>query len=220
MLYRALCIVLLLSVAGIAAPPTSRPAKAEKSALKARIDDINFADMTAQQAVEAIAAKSSVPVSVNWKLLEASGIAATTKVRGHLMDVTVKEALQHVLSELDTAAPLEVDIANDKVTISTAADTKLTETRVYNVGPQLERIASELSAQLSKNTSPNELRQAALDRLASMITQHIAPNSWRDAGGTVGAISFSGTRMTVTNRRSALHDLEQYLKDLDKPRGR
>lgn len=214
----AVAVVLFL-VAGVLAAPATKPAKpAQGDGLKNRIDDIDLAGLTVREAVDAIAAKSGQPVTVDWKAMEAAGIAATTKIRGRLMDVTVRQALQYVLSELETNIPLEIELDKTHYNITTQTETKAVATRVYNIGPQLERIGAEQATRLPRNTAPNEIRQAAVDQLVRMIQVHVQPHTWRDAGGTAGTISITGTRMTITNTRGALREAEAYLKELDKPR--
>jgi hypothetical protein len=213
----AIVLVLLLAVATSAAPAT-RPAKPAPGGdvLKQRIDDIDFAGLTARQAIDAIAAKAGTTVAVNFKGLD--GPAGNVKLRGRLMDVTVRQAIQHVLLELDAADDVHVTVGRSELTIRGSGDANRIETRVYNIAAQLERIAAEQATQLPRNTPANEVRLAAVEQLHKMITQHVAPASWRDAGGTDGSLSLSGTRLTVTNRTSALRELEAYLKELDKPR--
>ena len=219
-------MVILLSVGALAAPPTTKPTakpakpSAPEEAIERRIDDINFADMTLQQAIGAIAAKAGTTITVDWASLKGTDAEPTTKVRGRLMDVSVRAALQHLFTDVGATAPLTVRIDKDTVQITTIAAGLVSETRVYNVGPQLERIAAEMAATTPKGPPAGDLREAAADNLIHMISQHIAPESWRDAGGTAGSISITGARLSITNGRAALRDVEQYLKDLDKPRSK
>ena len=218
--------VILLSVSAFAAPPTTKPVTkpakplAQGDVFRLRIDDINFADMTAQQGIDAVAAKIGSPITVDWVYLKDHGVSPDSKLRGRLADVSVRGALQHILVEMDAPTSLDVRIGSDGLRIGALAESQTVETRVYNVGPQLERIAAELTPTLPKGVKPNDIRDAAINQLIKLITQHVAPESWRDAGGTVGMLSLTGTRLSITNSRAALRDIDQYFKELDKPRGK
>jgi hypothetical protein len=199
----------------VVAAPATKPARPGDSAK--RIADIDFAGMTPKQAIDAIAAKGGVEIAVDWESIEAAGASPTAKLRGRLMDVSPRQAIQYVLAEID-ADGASFDEHDKQVFVSVKDHLKKTETRVYSVGPQLERIAVEQAGLMPKGTPANEVREAAINQLIKMIFQHIDPASWRDAGGTLGTISITGARMTVTNTRPTLKAVEAYLKELDKPR--
>jgi hypothetical protein len=212
-------VVLLLATVSLAAPAT-KPAKptGTGAAAKARIAEIDFSDMNAKQAIEAIAAKSGLQIEVDWETVKATGASTTTKLRGRLTDVSARQAIKYVMTEIDADGATYDEYADGQVFVFIKAELKKTETRVYSVGPQLDRIAAEQAAKLPRGTPATEVREAALDDFVRLIVQHVAPDSWRDAGGTLGSISITGARMTVTNTRPALKEIEAYLKELDKPR--
>lgn len=216
--------LLLAAMAGplVAAPPTTKPAKREAIAAKSsdgRIDDIDFKGLNTRQAMEAIQEKSGVTVTVDWQALEKEKIAPQIH-RGRLMDVTARQAVLFILGDLPPDAPIATRFSETAIIISSkqaAPDT--VEPRVYNVARLLDHMAREISRG-QRNIDADALREQTTDHLVKTILNNIAPDTWRDNGGTTGTLSLTGTRLTISQTRTVHSQIDALLKDLEKPKPR
>jgi hypothetical protein len=67
----------------------------------------------------------------------------------------------------------------------------------------------------SATTRPDSEGQAsALDELAQVVMENVSPDSWRDAGGTVGSLSKFGNTLVVKQTSSNQREVEKLLEEL------
>src|SRR5205823_2546537 len=118
---------------------------------------------------------------VNWRAMEAAGIDSNAPITLSLSRVTVEQALDHILNDAGGGTVrLDHTIMKGAVVVSTEEDLSKDVTTVFYdindllVGGDGKPIAGELA-------------EKKIDELRKVIQDTIAPDTWRDAGGTVGS---------------------------------
>ncbi|HZZ43499.1 MAG TPA: hypothetical protein VFE58_11225 [Tepidisphaeraceae bacterium] len=166
--------------------------------------------------------------------------AVTTRLRDVRFSKALESILRDVGGGTVT---LSYTVDNGVITISTAEDlSKNTTTRVYDIrdlivdvpdffGPQFDIQSASQSGQgggggqspfqqqnqqqtqVDQTTGKNPVREARITEITSLIEETVAPDSWRDAGGTVGSLrELSGqliVNQTPENQRVLQGLLEQ-----------
>ena len=165
--------------------------KAEREMLGAEFAGLDLEKVPLKDAVDALRHATGRDIFVNWRALEAAGVSRETKVSIVLAKTTVGQAIQLLLDVAAGARDKLGAVVDDGViTISTADDlAKNTMTRVYNVRDLVA------APDLPGGEDRREQRVAALTRL---ITSTVASKTWRETGGTVGAIRDLQDHLIVT----------------------
>jgi hypothetical protein len=192
----------------IALGQTTKPSQVEEK-LNTRIDDLNLAGLTIREACVRIADKTRLNILPDWPNLENMSLDLNRKLRGRLSDVTAREALQLALTDAGLDAPAQWEIDGNILRITRPP---IVITRVYPVG----RIVDMANQRRPPSTQPaDEQYFAGADELIKTLTTTIDPDSWRDAGGTVGAASALGRQLIITQSIAAHEKIEKLLRTLD-----
>ncbi|HWE94098.1 MAG TPA: VIT domain-containing protein [Tepidisphaeraceae bacterium] len=186
---------------------TVRPERGESTedrAVQARLDrqlpEVQFDGVGLGDAVDFLRDVSGANLFVNWKVLAAAGIERNTPVSARLRNVKFGKALATVLDAVPGRGRVTYAIQGNVIVISTAADLSRGSlvTRVYAL-----RAAPEAGV----------TRQDLVERITAAIRQNVAPDSWRDAGGTLGTIRELQGQLIVTqtpeNQRAVMGVLER-----------
>jgi hypothetical protein len=100
------------------------------------------------------------------------------------------------------------------ITVTTAADLKTTVTKVFDVRDLVRAMRSESQQHHEEPITWFEIE----DKLIVIITEHIDPESWRDAGGSVGTVRAAAAgRFVVTQTRDNMRQVERLLAELSAP---
>lgn len=193
-----LSIVLLVDRSQAANPPTSQPAGQK---LEQRITEITFDGLTFPQVVAAIERQTHLNLA-EIKEIESPGLDKTKKLHGKVSNITVNEALQLAAIEAGAASPvaLTADAKSSK-----PVDPNAVETRVFKTGRLIGKM-------LKRDQNRMELN----DTVVKSIQEAVAPDTWRDAGGTIGTIRFVGDDLIVTQTNANIAKIEQLLNKLEK----
>lgn len=150
-------------------------------------------------ALSALSQATKVEISIDWKALAEAGVDQPVPITCNLRNCSARAALQAILSASGGSSVKLIYLLEDgKVKVTTADYAALT--RTYDVTAVLPRYPT--------------LREAQ-DVLGKIVTDTVAPDTWKDAGGTVGSLSFTGVRMTVTQLPVNLAGVESLLEELD-----
>lgn len=135
---------------------------------------------------EDLAAQTHANLYINWTALQTAGIDKNTPVTLHLAGVSATRALRAILDQAGGATTnLNYTIDEGVLTISTREDlssAKYQAVRVYNVrdfAPADTRFPPHVAL---------ALQQDAFNSLMDAIKSTVAPDSWRDNGGSIGSI--------------------------------
>jgi hypothetical protein len=186
---------------------------AARKALNFRFGELNIHSATFEQVIANLAERAHANIDVQWETMQTAGVSRTTKVRLHLWDVTLAQALTTVLSETqaNTTRP-KYHVEGGVIVVSAGTDVPAEcVTVIYNVRDILE----------IEEAASGGLPQEATEMLAKLIVETVDPDSWRDAGGSIGAIrEFSGLLIithTVEGHEQILRLIEQ-LRTADRSR--
>jgi hypothetical protein len=151
--------------------------------------------------VDVLRDKTRQNIFVNWKVLRDDRIGRDAAVLQQVGGLPVGEAIEKVLAEAGGGrVPLGFTRDEGVITISTKEDLSgNTRTRVY-----------DLRDCLPPPGDPN--RQAASAALWTEIRRRVAPGTWRDDGGRVGAVRELSGQFIMTQTPQAQHDLLRLLE--------
>jgi hypothetical protein len=175
------------------APPADSAATQRKLAEKA--PEINFSTMPFSDTVDYLRDVTDLNFFVNWRALEAAGVDRNAPVTVRLKNVPFEQALRYILRDAGgESVKLDIAVVDGVVNISTAdelaADSKV---RVYNVA----RLLKQMPSTLPSNAAEEVTRNQKAEQLIKIITDTVAPDSWREAGGTVGSIREINGRLVI-----------------------
>ncbi|HEY2589474.1 MAG TPA: hypothetical protein VGI81_27255 [Tepidisphaeraceae bacterium] len=145
-----------LSTVFIAAAPARADGTVSRQ-LSSRLPELNFQGVTFGDALDFIRDVSGANITVNWKALEGAGITKDAQVNMHLTSISLRKALQMLLTEASGGDTITyvVDQGVIEITTRDLADHMMI-TRVYPVEDLLMEIpdfndAPEFSLDASQN---------------------------------------------------------------------
>jgi hypothetical protein len=196
----------------VAAPNVA--ASEERHVATRTMRELDLSNATLEQAFKRLADVSDVDVVVHWPALEAAGVARSTPVRVHLWEVSLAAALDVVLDLIPAHPAILVWGEEDRViTISTKEGLAgLAEPRVYDVRDLIDRIRKEVAPDPPADDS--RTWQEVVDEIVRLIAEIVEPDSWRDAGGSVGSLREMGGRLIITQTPHAMERIEWLLDRL------
>ena len=228
-------LLLLLAVGGIGvivgrsiAPPARPLLRAEAAAaagLDRIIDDVDFRQTPFKDALESLRSKSGTNIVVRWHTLEQAGVDSTASTTLRVIKLPLGRVLSLLCDDVSAQAGVALDWSVDGETvIVTTADEhgRYTQVRMYDVRDLIEahyayRVktgwkpappaggASLLGAVSSANVVAGDPRAEAVETLTHLIFENVAPDAWRDAGGTIGTIREMDGRLIIT-ATPAMHE--------------
>jgi general secretion pathway protein D len=177
--------------------------------------------------------------------LEAAGIDRNTPVTTRLRDIRFSKALETILRDVGGGTvQLTYTVDDGVVMISTAEDlSRNTVTRVYDIrdlivetpdfyGPQfsLENASQgsgssgggqslfQSQQQQQQQETTFKTRDDRVAEITSLMQETVSPDSWRDAGGTVGSLRELNGQLIVTQTPENQRQIEGLLEQLRETR--
>lgn len=193
--------------------------------LERRLPEVRFDNVAFSEVIDFFRDVTGTNIFVNWRALETSGIDRTTPVTARLRDVKFAKALQTVIDDVGGGiVPLSYSIDDGVITVSTQEDlARNTIVQVYDIRdliisiPDFEAPEVSFSVDLSASGgrgggggglsfnlsgSPEEeeppTREELVEQITTLVQDTVAPETWRTAGGTIGAISELYGNLIVT----------------------
>ncbi len=161
---------------------------------------------------EILAVQTHANILINWTALQTAGIDKNTPVTFTLTDVSCRRALRALLEQAGgTTASLSYTIDDGVVTISTREDlysSKYQTVRVYNVRDFLT-VDPQYPLQIAAAIS-----QEHVNNLIDTLKSIVAPDTWRDNGGSVGSIRELDGLLIVNQINDNQIAVEQLLAEL------
>lgn len=187
------------------------------------VAEMKFDKVPLSDALDFLRDSTNANLHVNWRSLEAAGVARDTPVSIQLRNVPLRKALNYVLA--GTQATWFIDSGIIEVTTQEIAD-KHTYTRVYPVddivmvvpdffGPQFSLQQASQSGQGGGGQSPfQQTNNTTLDPqqakaqkqqrgqdLVDLVTQSIRPDVWKVNGGTATIAYYNGSLVVTAPRQ-------------------
>ncbi|HEX8913223.1 MAG TPA: hypothetical protein VF796_12760, partial [Humisphaera sp.] len=216
------------------APPAARPAAVEvdlapagvpsvspalQAKLAGQLKDVQFEKVPLAEAIESLRKQGDVNVYVNFKALEAAGIARDFPVFGvSVRNVTFAEALNLVLDAASApTAKLGFCVRGNVIYVSTGEDLSAVDvsTRIYDIAdlilterarwralnpPPTAPATQPAGGVISGPNQPDPHEPTAAEfaeGITALLMQSVAPDTWRDNGGMVGAMRELNGRLIV-----------------------
>jgi hypothetical protein len=202
-------VAILLLTANAAFAQATRPMSVEEKLLM-RVS-VDMDGLTLAQVFEKIGEQTRLSIIANLRVIEASGFAVTTyRLRGQVKDVTARGAIELAIREVGFERPPGLVIDGEVLRLSWEIPTL---TRSYPIG----RVIRAQNKLRGPTTLPAERQfDEAADDLVKTVQKAIDPDSWRDAGGTLGAASIFREQLIVTQTRDNHKRIEALLRQLEK----
>ncbi|HPF40858.1 MAG TPA: VIT domain-containing protein [Phycisphaerae bacterium] len=186
-----------------------------RGVLKTRADNVRFDEATLEDVVDELRTQTGLNIVPDWSALEAVAIEKDAVVSLDLSNVTYGKALDLILDEVSGGeVDLGVEVDEGIVRISTKDDIEnRTLVHVYNVQDLIGSVpgTSRVEDATTEDETPFDgTMQSLIDRIESQI----APNSWRDAGGTLGSVDTLNSQLVVTQTRANHQKMQRLLDDL------
>ncbi|HET6250387.1 MAG TPA: hypothetical protein VFE47_22055 [Tepidisphaeraceae bacterium] len=140
---------------------TSAPANATRTQLNQTLPEVQFNGVALNDAIDFLRDVSGANIAVNWKALEEAGVTKDTPINVRLRAVSMKKALQMVLTEAGGGDKLGYDVDGNVISITTKelVDSKM-YTRVYSILDLITEIPDFTDApDISLNTTSNNQQQ-------------------------------------------------------------
>ena len=192
-----------------------------QAALDRRLGVVTFDDVPLDDALKTLRGQAGdINLLVDWRAFEAAGIDRTAPVSARLRDVPFSKALQVVLDHAGGDTVKLGFAADGNVLNVTTAEVlaRNTVTRVYDVRDLLIEIPSVTDAPVlgrpepvpapAANRFPKEsdedrakaakAREERVEQIVTLVKETVDPQSWRDNGGTVGAVRELQGQLIVT----------------------
>ena len=164
--------------------PTTRP-----TVLDATLADVRFPSIPLERALEQLGQLTHANIVVEWRQLEAVGIARSAPVRVQLWDVKLGQALKIVLA--DVSDDLGFQAQDGIVTVSTCERLATNDVmRIYDIRPLIQALV-----RLAPDQPPsrNEAAQAIVDLIEAIVE----PETWKDNGGNESIREFLGMLVVI-----------------------
>ncbi len=202
--------ILTIHTPARADPPATQPVSIQ-GRLNDRIDDLTLEGKTIQQVLVAIQEKTRINIVGDWPDLEHAGLDRKKTLHGRLLGVTVSEALQVALAEAGLEQMPGIVIDGHVVTLK--GDREV-ENRAYRLDNLLARMKKEFATTRPANFDDLALQREVVDSLITTIEESIDPDTWRDAGGTIGSLRMLGNTLIITQDPAAFPKIEKLLHRL------
>ena len=179
--------------------PADGTRKQKNRAVQAQLDralpEVTFDGVALSDVLDFLRDITNANLFVNWRALEGAGIDRNATVSARMKNVKFGKALQIILDGVGgKKGKLGFEVDEGVITISTTEDLGLNyHTRAYDVRDLLQ--AKPAGAGGGGGGGAGADRAATL---AKLITGSVAPQSWRDKGGSVGMLRELPGRLVIT----------------------
>ena len=191
------------------------------------LPELKFQGVALVDAIDLLRDVSGANIHVDWKALEAAGVARDTPVNLRLKDVTLKHVLELMLNDAggSTALAYVVDEGVIEITTRAAADRNMI-TRVFPIEDLLTEVPDftdapnfDLNAVATGGSSGNNQSGAAnnifgsgaangtgqksmsraerAEQIVALVRETVAPDVWKENGGAASIRYFDG-KLVVT----------------------
>ncbi len=188
--------------------------------LQERIPKLDFEGTELSSVVTFLREMSGVNMNVNWDAMAKAGVGRNARVSVHLADVTLRQALRTILSNITTAhGPLSFVVDDGVIDVSTREElSQKTIIRIYDVNDLITRypMFSGPILDLSNSLSVGEYvptKEEIVQKIISTIKGAVEPDSWKPEG-TVGIINDFNGSLTVLQTADAQAKVADVLEQL------
>jgi len=206
------------------------PSSDDDLLLERRVGDLKLDNVTLEDAIAALSERTKVNVVADWTIVESFGVSRQAHVRAHFLNFTLGQALKILINSLPPAAQTNSVAwyaADNIVTLTSSEEvSRHLPTRFYNVRPLVNEIIQSIFAPAFQEDQTHLFssgpaaakdrmvtRQEIVDQIVKLLTDTVASDSWRDAGGSIGSLREVGGVLVITqtpeNHRATRDLLDQ-----------
>jgi hypothetical protein len=186
-----------------------------RNKLQYRTCDVNLDAVTFEHAIDYLRDVSGINVLVNWTAMENAAVEREKEITIRLQSVPVERLLWSILDEVGGGeTELAYEIADGVLQISTKEDlSRRTICNVYCVRDLIEwaRESNRLGLSFDEDEDP-------LEKLIYLIQETVDPESWRLAGGNVGAINTFADCLIIVQTSAAHEEIWKLLTEFRRVR--
>jgi hypothetical protein len=207
--------------------------EANRPAMERKIAKINLQRMPLDAAVDQIQNQAHANIAVDWLTLEAAGVDRNSPVTVKANDLPLRRVLDLLCREAGNGTVKLMARADQGVVIISTAEELSHDTivRLYDVRDlvisdhdlrlRLHRLLDRVGLNSdAPSTTPSlrtiESRADSIDSLVRVIVQMVEPDSWRDAGGTIGSIREFAGQLVIVQTPEAHDQIAELLGQLRK----
>jgi hypothetical protein len=185
-----------------------------RTGLSRNLPVINFTGVGFKDAIDFLRDVSGLNIHVNWKAIDAAGVAADTPVNIKLRNVPVRKALSLVLTEASGGVGLTFyvedgvveittrDIANSQMmTVVYPVQDLLFEPQPIDLPPDFSLASKGSNHTVRPGRGGTAHPDTKAQELITLITETVQPDAWLDNGGKATIKYFSGN-LIITAPRS------------------
>jgi hypothetical protein len=196
----------------------------DMAVLARRVGDLKLDGVPLEEALLLLCDRTKLNITANWSALQGQNASPQEAVHVHLSNPTLGEALQAIINSLQTPGrgTIAYDIEDGIVTVTSAElASKFTTTEYLNIRALNDEL-TRFNGSIGRPTgppSPNWGRtgptwEDVMEEIVKLITDMVAADSWRDAGGTVGSIREIGGILVITQTPENLQAIRDLLSRL------
>jgi hypothetical protein len=196
-----------------------------KSALAQKIPELNLDSTTVEAAIETVRQATHANIVVYWNRVWEMNLFRNTPVKLHLWDVTLDQALGAILTVAGGEYPGMRAVRDGMIVISSPAEIRdgPASVRVYDVRDLIEKFLKEGRLALAYPTTRPATRELGaqpgtyedtVDSITRLIEDTVNTDSWKDNGGSLGALRELAGRLIITQTPAAHRQIVGLLRTL------
>ena len=237
--------VLLVWATSATQPFRARPDDtAADRQLRQVLPEVRFDQLPLEAVIEGLRQASGANLFVTWRALHEAGVEKTAPVSLRLKGLTLGQVLTKVMDDVavNSDALLDFTVHDGVIVVTSVKDlSRYTFVRSYDVRDIVDEATTPVpvfppappfglwaapttnpapppgSAGVCFQGAPVTPRQERVDVLCRLITETVAPDSWRDAGGILGAVYEFGGRLVVLQTSENHRQVRSLLYQLRHP---
>jgi hypothetical protein len=182
--------------------------KPTNDALDKPIDKVSLHEEPLGTAIDVLAKNAHLNIFVNWKALEEAHVNRNTKVTLELSQIPVRRVLDVLVSQISADVSLHYIVWNNQIVVSSKDDLQSTQYQVVKVF-DLRPLFADLELD---SPEAADLAQQVGDTIKSTV----APDSWREYGGTTGVARVLNGQLIVNQTAENQEHIAALLTELMK----
>jgi hypothetical protein len=195
--------------------------------LEQKIPELNLDSTTLGAAIETLRQATHANIAVYWNQLAAMGLLRDTPIKLHLWAVTLDQALGAILTVAGGEHPGMRAVRDGIIVVGTPDQIRngSLSTRIYEIRDLIEKYRTEggllrptaATSQRAVNDwgqAPPGTFQDTLDSIAKLIEDTVDTDSWKDNGGSIGALRELAGRLVITQTPAAHRKIVALLRTL------
>lgn len=170
--------------------------------LKRMLPTVQFDAVGFQDVLDFVADVSGLPISVNWKALDALNVDQNAPISVDVHNVALNTALTMILDQLGKGkGKIDYVIGDGYIYVTDARELMDLHLRTYDINDLL-------------TGNDGKTRQQRVDELVKLIEEFIDRDTWKDNGGTIGTIREADGTLIISQKAAGHRHVAAFLQSL------